>query len=233
MDTNCEDSKTSDPHKLLLNLSDKPNLKRSDKYVALSNLRIYYTWKNIKTSYKNNKFKISAPTWNEEFELPDGSYSVSDIQDYFEYILKKHETVTDNPSIRIYINKIENRVIFKLKTGYHLEFLTSETMKLLDSTKSKITKDKNGESVPCLEITEVVLVYYNIAENDYGQDSTVLHEFLPNKSFCQLLNISPKNSIFLETFNPEFSYIEVWFTQDQNSKPLKIDDKINITLVVN
>ena len=147
--------------------------------------------------------------------------------------MKKHETVTDNPSIRIYINKIENRVIFKLKTGYHLEFLTSETMKLLDSTKSKITKDKNSESVPCLEITEVVLVYYNIAENDYGQDSTVLHEFLPNKSFCQLLNISPKNSIFLETFNPEFSYIEVWFTQDQNSKPLKIDDKINITLVVN
>ena len=83
MDTmfmNSENSKTSDPHRLLLNLSDKINLKRSDKYVALSNLSIYYTWKNIKKSYKNNKFKISAPTWNEEFELPDESYSVSDIQ---------------------------------------------------------------------------------------------------------------------------------------------------------
>ena len=93
MDTifmNSENSKTSDPHRLLLNLTDKINLKRSDKYVALSNLSIYYTWKNIKKSYKNNKFKISAPTWNEEFELPDGSYSISDIQDYFEYILKKH-----------------------------------------------------------------------------------------------------------------------------------------------
>ena len=85
---NSKNSRTSDPHRLLLNLTYKINLKRSNKYVALSNLNIYYTWKNIKRSYKNNKFKISAPTWNEEFELPDGSYSVSDIQDYFEYILK-------------------------------------------------------------------------------------------------------------------------------------------------
>ena len=76
---NFENSKTSDLHRLLLNLSGKINLKRSDKYVAFSNLSIYYTWKNIKKSYKNNKFKISAPTWNEEFELPDGSYYVSDI----------------------------------------------------------------------------------------------------------------------------------------------------------
>ena len=85
---NSENSKTSAPHRLLLNLLDKINLKRSEKYVALSNLSIYNTWKKIKKSYKNNKFKISAPTWNEEFELPDGSYSVSDIQDYFEYSLK-------------------------------------------------------------------------------------------------------------------------------------------------
>ena len=92
MDTifmNSENSKTPDPHRLLLNLSDKMNLKRSDKYVAVSNLSIYYTWKNIRKSCKNNKSKISAPTWNEEFELPDGSCSVSDIQDYFEYIFKK------------------------------------------------------------------------------------------------------------------------------------------------
>ena len=91
MDTilmNFGNKKISDPHRLLLNLVDKINLKRSDKYVAISNLSIYDTWKNIKKSYKNNKFKISAPTWNEEFELPDGSYSVSDIQDYFKYILK-------------------------------------------------------------------------------------------------------------------------------------------------
>ena len=109
MDTifmNSENSKTSAPHRLLLNLSDKINLKRSDKYVALSNLSIYNTWKNIKKSYKNNKFKISAPTWNEEFELPGGSYSVSDIQ---EYIIKNDETFTDNPPVRIYVNKIEKK----------------------------------------------------------------------------------------------------------------------------
>ena len=94
MDTmfmNSKNSGTFDPHRLLLNLTDKINLKRSDKYVALSNLSIYYTWKNIKKSYKNNKFKISAQTLNEEFELPDGSYSVSDIQSYFKCILKEHE----------------------------------------------------------------------------------------------------------------------------------------------
>ena len=91
MDTtfmNSEDSKISDHHRPLLHLSDKISLKRKDKYVALSNLSIYYTWKNIKKSYKNNKFKISAPTRNEEFELHDGSYSVSDIQGYFKYIFK-------------------------------------------------------------------------------------------------------------------------------------------------
>ena len=121
-------------------------------------------------SYKNNKFKISALTWNEEFELTNGPYSVSDIQDYFKYILKKHEKVTDNPSIMIYLNKIENRITFKIKTGYYLKLLTPETMKLLGSTKRKITKDKNGENVPHVEITEVVLIHCNIVNSNYEQD---------------------------------------------------------------
>ena len=142
----------------MLKLTDKLDLRRGQKTVALSNLSIYYTWKNIKSSYNNNKFKISAPTWNEELELPDGSYSISDIQDYFEYILKKQSESVDNPSIRIYVNKIENRITFKIKNGYYLELLTPETMKLLGSTKRKITKDKNGENVPHLEVVELVLV---------------------------------------------------------------------------
>ena len=221
-------SKTSNPHRLLLNLLDKIQLKRSDKYVALSNISIYYTWKNIKKSYKNNEFKLSAPTWNGEFELPDGSYSVSYIQGCFKYIFKK----TDNPSIRMYVHQIENRITFKIKTEYYLELLTPETMKLIESNKSKITKDKNGENVPNLEITEIVLVHCNIINNNYQQDSRVLYTFVPNKSFGQLLDIYPKNFIFLKTFNSEFSYIDVWFT-DQNSKPLEIEDKINITLVIN
>ena len=147
---------------------------------------------------------MSAPTWNEESELIDGSHSVLDIQDYFEYTLKKHEIVTDNLSIRIYINKIENRITFKIKTGYYLELLTSETMKLLGRTKIKITKDENGENVPRLEITEVVLIHCNIVNNDYQQDSRVLYTFVPNRSFDDLLDISPKNIIFLKTFHSEF-----------------------------
>ena len=102
------------------------------------------------------------PTWSDKFELPDGSHSISDIQDYFEYILKKHGENIDKPSVQIYVNKMENRVTFKMKNGYSLELLTPETMKLLGSTKNKTTKDKNGENVSHLEITEVVLVILSI-----------------------------------------------------------------------
>ena len=169
-----ENSRSSEYNVLVLKLTDKLDLRRGQKTVALSNLSIYYTWKNIKSSYNNNKFKISAPTWSEEFELPDGSYSVSDIQDYFEYILKKHSESIDNPSIRICVNKIENRITFKIKNGYYLELLTPETMKLLGSTNSKITKDKHGENVPHLEIVEVVLFHCNLVNNDYQQNSRIL-----------------------------------------------------------
>ena len=117
MDTifmHSENSGTSEYHALVLQLTNKLDLRRGQKTVALSNLSIYHTWKNVKSSYNNNKFKISTPTWSEEFELPDGPYSVSDIQDYFEYILKKHSESVDNPLIRIYVNKIENRITFKI-----------------------------------------------------------------------------------------------------------------------
>ena len=205
MDTifmNSENSKTPKPHVLVLKLTNKLDLRIGKKVIALSNLSIYYTWKNIKSSYNNNKFKISVPTWNDKFELPDGSYSVSDIQDYFKYILKKHGQNTEKLSVQIYVNKIENRVTLKIKNGYSLKLLTPETMKLLGSTENKITKDKDGENVPHLEITEVILVHCNIANNDYQQDSRVLYTFVSNKPFGSLLEISPAN-IFLKTFNSE------------------------------
>ena len=107
----------------------------------------------------------------------------------------------------IYVNKIENRVTFKIKNGYSLELLTKETMKLLGSTENKITTDKNGENVPHLEITEVVLVHCNIVNNDYQQDSRVLYTFVPNKPFGSLLEISPTNHIFLKTFDSEYDKI--------------------------
>ena len=215
----------------MLKLTDKLDLRRGQKTVALSNLSIYYTWKNIKSSYNNNKFKIFAPTWSEEFELPDGSYSISDIQDYFEYILKKHSESVDNPSIRIYVNRIENRITFKIKSGYYLELLTPETVKLLGSTESKITKNKKGENVPHLEVVELVLVHCNLVNNDYQQDSRILYTFVLNKAFGSLLEISPINHIFLKTFNSEFQEIKIWFT-DQTSTPLEVEDRINITLII-
>ena len=168
MDTifiNSENSRTSEYHVLLLNLTNKIDL-RSEETVALSNLSIYYTWKNIKSSYNNNKFKISAPTWSEEFNFPDESYSIPDIQDYFKFILKKHGENIDNPPIIIYVNKMENRITFKIKSGNFLELLTPETMKLLGSTESKITEDKDGKIVPHLEIVELVLLHCNLADND-------------------------------------------------------------------
>ena len=97
--------------------------------IALSNLSIYYTWKNIKISYNNNKFKVSAPTWSDKLELPDGPYSVSYIQDFLEYVLKQHGENTDKPPVHIYVNEIEKRITFKIKDGYTLELLTEETMK--------------------------------------------------------------------------------------------------------
>ena len=228
---NTENSKANEPHRFKLDLTDKLNLKNPKKNMALVNVSIYYTWKNIKSEYKNNKFKIFAPTWNETFDLPDGSYSIDDIQDYFEFIIKKHETLTDNPSIKIYSNKIKNRIVFKIKNGYKLELLTPETMKLLGSTNKVVDKDKNGENVPKLESVEVVLVHCNLVKNDYQHASKVLFSFVPNKQFGQLLNISPHVFTMMNTVNTEFSSVEVWFT-DQSGKALEIEDNVNLTLII-
>ena len=100
-------------------------------------MSIYYTGENFKSEYNNNKSKISAPTWNDEFDLPDGSYSIYDIQDYFEYIIAKHKTIANNSPVQFYVDKIKNRIVFKTKTGYKLELLSPETMKLLGSAKKR------------------------------------------------------------------------------------------------
>ena len=141
---NTENSKTNEPHRFKLDLTDKLNLKNPNKNMASVNLSIYYTWKNIKSKYNNNKSKISAPTWNDTFDLPDGSCLIADIQDYFKFIIKKHETLTEKPPIQIYPNKIKNKIVFKIKTDYKLELLTPETMRLLGSTKKDVDSDKNS-----------------------------------------------------------------------------------------
>ena len=186
--------------------------------MALANLSIYYTWKNIKSEY-NNKFKTSARTWNDFFDLSDGSYSVSEIQDYFEFIIKKHETLTENPPVQIYPNKIRIEFFPKKKTGYKLEFLTLETMKLLGSAKKEVDKDKDGENVPKVESVEVVLVHCNLVKNDYQHTSKVLFTFVQSEQFGQLINISSHSLMMMNTV--KFSSVEVWFT-DQTSKALEM-----------
>ena len=194
-------------------------------------MSICYTWKNIKSEYNNNKFKISAPTWNDTFDLPDGSYSISDIQNYFEFIIKKHETLTENPPVQIYLNKIKSRIVFKIKTGYKLELLTPKTMKLLGSAKNVVHKDRDGKIVTKLESVEIALVHCNLVKNDYQHTSKILFSFVPNKQFGQLINISPHSLTMLTTVNTEFSFAKVWFT-DQASKALEIEDNANITLII-
>ena len=148
---NSRNSKTNEPNRFKYDLIDKLDLKNPNKDMALANLSIYYIWKNVKSTYNINKFKISAPTWNETFDLPDGLYNISEIQDCIEYIIKKHETIGETAPILIYANTINNRIVFKIKSGYKLKLLSKETMKLLGSTKNIIDSDKNSENVPRLE----------------------------------------------------------------------------------
>ena len=142
---NTENSKTNEPHRFKLDLTDKLNLKNPNKNMALANLSIYNTWKNITSEYNNNKFKISGPTQNETFDLSDGFYSIDDIQEYFEFIIKNYKTLTEDSAVEIYLNRIKNIIVFKIKTGYNLELLTIRLneMKLLRSTKKVVDQDKN------------------------------------------------------------------------------------------
>ena len=206
---NTKNSKTNEPQRFRLSLADKINLKNPNKNIALGNLSICYTWKNVKSTYNNNKFKVSAPTWNDTFDLPDGSYSIVDIQDYFEVIIKKHETLTENPPVQIYLNKIKNRIVFKIKIGYKLEFLSRERMKLLGSTED-VDQDKDEEDVPKLESDKVALVHCNLVNNNYQQASKILFTFVRNKQFGQLINISLHSLTMLGTINTEFSSVVYW-----------------------
>ena len=202
-----KNSKTSEPNRFKYDFIDKLDIKNPNKNMAL-------------------KFKISAPTWNDTCDLPDGLYNISEIQDHIEYIIKKHD-----PRL-IYANTINNRIVFKIKNGYKLELISKETMKLLGSTKDTIDADKNSENVPRLENVEVVLVHCNLVNNSYQQHSRVLFTFVPNKQYGQLISISPHSLVFLKTMNTDFSEIEIWFT-DQNNNALEIEDNVNISLIIN
>ena len=154
------------------------------------------------------------------------------IHNYIEYIIKKHETIGENAPILIFANIINNRIVFKIKSGYKLELLSKETMKLLGSTSSIIDAGKNSENVPRLENVEVVLVNCNLVNNSYQQHSRVLFTFVPTTRYGQLISISPHSLVFLKTMNTDFSEIEIWFT-DQNNSALEIEDNVNISSIIN
>ena len=161
-----------------------------------------------------------------------GSYNISEIQDYIEYIIKKHETIGENAPILIYANTINNRIVFEIKSGYELKLLSKEIMKLLESTKDITDSNKNSENLPRLENVKVVLVHCDLVNNSYQQHSRVLLTFVPTKQYGQLINISPHSLVFLKTMNTDFSGIEIWFT-DQNNNALEIEDNVNISLIIN
>ena len=136
-----------------------------------------------------------------------------------------------NPPIQIYPNKIKNRIVFKVKTGWKLELLSPETMDILGTTKKDVDKDKDGEDETRLESAEVVLVHCNLVNNTYQQAFKVLFTFLSNKKFGPLITISPHVLTMVKTTNAEFQFIQVWFT-DQNIRPLEIEDRVNTTIII-
>ena len=216
---NSEKSKTSETHRFRLDLTDKLDFKDLKKNMALANLSIYYTWKTIKSECTNNKVKISAPTWNDTFDLLDGSYSISDIQDYFEFIIKKHETLTEIPLVQLDWNKIKNRTV------------DAWNNEIVRKWGKNVDQDKGGGNVPKLESVEVALVHCNLVKSDYQHTSKVLFTFVTNKQFGQLINISPRYLTMMNTINTEFSFAEVSFTA-QVSKVLEIKDSVNLTIII-
>ena len=163
---NTEISKTNESNKFIYQFNDKLNLKSpNNKNIGLVILSIYYTWKNIKSTYNNNKFKISVPAWNDEFELLMDHILFQTFRITLNLSSKSTKPLAENPPIQIYPNKIKNRIVFKIKARHKLELLSPETMKLLGSAKKDVDKDKGGEDVPKIGSVEVVLVHCNLVNN--------------------------------------------------------------------
>ena len=228
-----ENSKTSDPNIFRLYFTDKIDL-RGNKKVALLDLSIHYTLYNIKEQYNNNKLRLSGPTWFEDVNIADGSYEISQIQNYFlDEVIEKHELnikFNETSPILIYANRILNRVSSRTKTGYKLDLLTNETMTLIRDGPI-LTQQRNVENVAKLEIVRNVLFFCNLVENVYLQDSKLLFYFVANSRSGSLLSITPQVLKYCDTVDSIFDYIESSFA-DQNGRPLEIDDDITVTIII-
>ena len=201
---NTKNIKANDPQKFVLNSSQWLDIKSSSYRVALQNLSIYCTWNNVGQQHKNNKLrnirsKMEWSVWITRWFLFSGRCS----RQYLIYH-KKHETLTNNPPIHAYINRINNRLVFKIKYGFKVELRRPETMKLLAITTKLIDKTKNGENVPSLE---VVFVQFNLVHNRYQRKSEVLNTFTSNKSYAYLLTVEANNLVSLKAYNTEFDNV--------------------------
>ena len=189
-----ENSKTNDLNRFRLYFTDKIDI-RGNKKIALSDLSVHYTWYNIKKEYNNNKFRLSGPTWSKDVTIPDGSYEIYQIQNYFlDEVIKENESgvkSNEQSPIWIYANIILNGVSFSIKTGYKLELLNNETMRLLGDGPI-IDTTKNGENVLRLENVRNVLVFCNLVQNVYLQDSKLSFSVVPISRFGSLLSITPQ-----------------------------------------
>ena len=177
---------------------------------------------------------MSGPAWSEDVTIPDSSYEISQMQNYFlDEVVKKHASnvkSNEQSPILIYANRMLNRVSFRIKTGYKLELLTNETMRLLGDGPI-IDTTKNSENVPKLEIVRNVLVFCNLVENVYVQDRKLLFSFVPNSRFGSLLSITPQVLKYCDTVDSIFDCIEISFAH-QNGRPLEIDDDITVTIII-
>ena len=250
MDTifmNSANSKTPKPNRLILRLQNKMDLSLRKKSVALANLSIYYSWKNISSELKNNKLIIGYDDSDQEWTVPivDGSYSAKTISDYIFGSIEENRDRDkdsfwnnakkrgDEPSeiFKLYHDKIRNRTAYVIKNKYYIKLPTKEIRHLLGISKEKIEGSDYGDLVPQIEPVTAVLVNCNIVDNEYQRNSKLLYSFVPDKPFGSLLHIEPKSEIFAKTFAGGFYDINVWFT-DQNGNDLKIEDAISLTLVI-
>lgn len=223
-------SSTSEPHKYSYKLTNTMHLK--GHYICLSNLSIYYTWKNIKDSYDNNTmaYRVIDKDRTVRMKLPDGSYSINDINNYLHMtMIQQNDAEKEDYPISIYPNSTYNRVSITMKPNFKL-ILGQGMARVLGFSENTITSSSNGDFVPKLERVETVLVHCNLAQNSFTQDSSLIFSFVPDNVFGSQLHQKPNFPLWRQTTkNSEISEIDIWFT-DQLYRPLEIEDNLLIEI---
>ena len=226
-------AKTSENHKLRLELIS--DLRLENAVISLSHLSLYYTWKNFLSKYNNVTCEYTHIPSNTlvKITIPDGSYSVRDLNNYIHHVMSSNNHVNSDESfgINIYANPVYNRITIKVSNDYEFNIIDGLRQTLGFSQSPLTNGDFNGEDTPQIEKVNNVLVHCNLVNNRVVNDSSVIHSFVPNNSFGSILSISPNYPFWHNTRNASFKDIEVWLT-DQNNEPLDIEDNILVELQI-